>query len=48
MSVMMMMWMIIGPIGGVMRTPGAKQCTGKEKQFQFSFPQHEQNGSIHK
>jgi hypothetical protein len=37
-----MMWMIVGTIGGIMRTPGSKQCAGNEKQPQFSFPPGEQ------
>jgi len=43
----MMMWMILGTIGGVMGAPGGKQGTGKEKQPQFSFSQGEQKRSVH-
>jgi len=28
----MMVWMVIGSIGAVMRASGGEQCTGKEKQ----------------
>ena len=37
-----MMWMVIRSVGGVMRTPGSKQCTCNEKRRQFSFPPGEQ------
>jgi hypothetical protein len=42
-----MMWMIIGAIDGVMRTPRGKQGTSKEEQLQFSFWQGEQKGAVH-
>jgi hypothetical protein len=41
------MRMIVGTVGGVVRTPGGKQCTGKEKQLQLSFSQGETKRSAH-
>jgi hypothetical protein len=40
-----MVWMILGSIGALMRTPNGKQCTGKEKQSEFFFSQAEQKRS---
>jgi hypothetical protein len=42
-----MMWMLIGNIGVVMRAPGGEQCTGKEKQPKFFFSKAEQKKSAH-
>jgi hypothetical protein len=42
-----MVWMILGSIGALMRTPNGKQCTGKEKQSAFFFSQAEQKRSVH-
>ena len=42
-----MMWMLFGSIGVIMRTPGGKQCAGKEKQLEFFFSKAEQKRSIH-
>jgi len=43
----MMVWMVIGSIGGVMRAPGGKQRTSKKKQPESFFAEGEQKRSVH-